>query len=106
MKKLRSKKKALTTALTLCLVLSLGSTTFASSNSKPNEVLSERLDSLVKSSIISKQQKDSVISYMEQRKAEKKAKMDKVKNMTEEERKQYFSQNTKSKTDPLKDIVA
>jgi polyhydroxyalkanoate synthesis regulator phasin len=69
--------------------------------------LKTKLDSLVKSGTITQDQKNKIIAYMEKKDQERKAEMDKIKNMTEAERKAYFEQNKdKHKTDIFADLVA
>lgn len=70
-------------------------------------VLKPKLDSLVKAGTITQDQEDKIISYMKEKADARKAERDKVKNMTDAERKAYFEQK-KSETKPnfLKDLVS
>lgn len=63
------------------------------------------LDNLVKSSTITGEQENKILDYINQKQTERKADMDKVKNMTKEERKAYFENNKKEKPDFLADVV-
>lgn len=66
----------------------------------------EKLDSLVKSGTITQAQEDKILSLIKQKEDERKAEMEKVKNMTEEQRKEYFKQNkVKAKGDIFKELV-
>ncbi|SKB00482.1 hypothetical protein SAMN05443428_1443 [Caloramator quimbayensis] len=66
----------------------------------------EKLDSLVKSGTITQAQEDKILSLIKQKEDERKAEMEKVKNMTEEQRKEYFKQNrVKAKSDIFKELV-
>lgn len=70
------------------------------------EDLKTKLDTFVKSGTITQDQEDKIISYMEKKDTERKAEMDKIKNMTEEQRKAYFEQNKPTeKTDLFTDLV-
>lgn len=66
----------------------------------------EKLDSLVKSGTITQDQEDKILSLIKQKEDERKAEMEKVKNMTKEQRKEYFKQNKiKAKSDIFKELV-
>lgn len=68
--------------------------------------LKTKLDAFVKSGTITQDQENKIIAYMEKMESERKAEMDKVKNMTEEQRKTYFEQDKdKLKADPFKGLV-
>jgi Tfp pilus assembly protein PilP len=65
------------------------------------------LDSLVKAGTITQDQEDKITAYIKQKDDERKAGMDKVKNMTEDERKAYFEANkSKEKTDIFSDLAS
>lgn len=71
-----------------------------------DEHFSAQLDSLVKSGTITQQQKDKIISYMEKKKAERKAEFEKVKSMSETERKDYFEKmKSQPKPDMFRELV-
>lgn len=106
MKKSNIKKKVLIAAIAASMVISLESTAFALTKSMPINSVKEKLDSLVKSSVISQQQEENIINFMKEKEAARKAEMDKVKGMTEEERKAYFSEKSKTKTSLISDIVS
>jgi Tfp pilus assembly protein PilP len=71
-----------------------------------DEHFNAQLDSLVKSGTITQQQKDKILSYMEKKKAERKAEFEKVKSMSETERKDYFEKmKSQSKPDMFRELV-
>ncbi|WP_097026492.1 hypothetical protein [Clostridium peptidivorans] len=70
------------------------------------ENLKTTLDTLVESGKITQSQEDKIISFMNEKRELKKAEMEKVKNMTEDERKTYFeSQKSVEKNDMFKELV-
>lgn len=105
-KKLMS--KIMTAVIAGGVLLSTGSYAFAKSNvdgiTNPTKKTQEakmhkknstdnikpKLDKLVTAKTITQAQEDSILSAMKQEKAEKKAEMDKVKNLPEADRKAYF----------------
>lgn len=65
-----------------------------------------QLDTLVKDGTITQAQKDKVVEYMNKKDEARKAEMEKIKAMTEEERKAYFETNTaKVRIDLFKELV-
>lgn len=65
-----------------------------------------QLDALVKAGTISQEQADKITSYINKKEEERKAEMDKVKAMTEDQRKAYFeSKKPLKKVDMFKDLV-
>lgn len=68
---------------------------------KRQEALKKQLDSLVTDSTITQDQEDKIITYLEQqdesRKAEMEAEREKVKSMTDDERKAYFESKKDAK---------
>lgn len=70
------------------------------------ENIKTKLESLVESGTITKEQSDKITEFINAQKEERKAEMKKVKNMTVEERKAYFeSQKDTKKTDIFKALV-
>lgn len=70
------------------------------------ENLKTTLDTLVESGKITQAQEDKIISFMNEKRELKKAEMEKVKNMTEDERKTYFeNQKSVEKNDMFKELV-
>lgn len=68
--------------------------------------ISAQLDNLVKAGTITQTEKDSVTAYLEKKASDQKAEMEKVKNMTDEERRAYFEENKAAqKSDVLADLV-
>jgi Tfp pilus assembly protein PilP len=66
-----------------------------------------KLESLVKSETITQAQADQITNYIKTKEDERKAEADKIKGMSESERKAYFEQNkAQLKTDIFKDLVA
>jgi hypothetical protein len=66
----------------------------------------EKLSSAVKNGTITQAQADKINSYLETKKAERKAEIEKARSMTEEQRKTYFQQKKSSdKPDLFKDLV-
>ncbi|QGU94062.1 hypothetical protein GOM49_01950 [Clostridium bovifaecis] len=64
-------------------------------------------DTLVKSGKITQAQEDKIIEFMNKKEEARKTEMEKIKNMTEEERKAYFQESkSKEKTDLLSELVA
>lgn len=73
---------------------------------KSTDVLKTKLDTLVTAGTITQDQETAVLSNIKQQEADRKAEMDKVKNMSEAERKAYFeSKKTTEKTDFLSFLV-
>ncbi|MBM7870458.1 glutamyl-tRNA reductase [Clostridium pascui] len=71
-----------------------------------SENIKTQLESLVESGTITKEQSDKITEFINAQKEERKAEMEKVKNMTVEERKAYFeSQKDTKKTDIFKTLV-
>lgn len=70
------------------------------------ENIKTKLESLVESGTITKEQSDKITEFINAQKEARKAEMEKVKNMTVEERKAYFeSQKDTKKTDIFKTLV-
>lgn len=66
-----------------------------------------QLDSLVKAGTITQDQENKIEAYIKQKNEANKAERDKIKSMTEAERKAYFEANKgKQKTDLLTDLVS
>ncbi|MCR4430956.1 MAG: hypothetical protein NUV45_08070 [Tepidanaerobacteraceae bacterium] len=61
--------------------------------------------SLVEQGIITQETADKMTAYMEEKAAERKAEMDKMKDMTEEERKAYLEEKKASRTEGKKDFL-
>lgn len=73
---------------------------------KSTDGLKTKLDTLVTAKTITQDQETAVLDKIKQQEADRKAEMDKVKNMTEAERKAYFeSKKTTEKTDVLSSLV-
>lgn len=130
------KKKVLTGILAASMIITVGVTAFAANNAPSagkaavtgkgfndksfkdkkaghrfgdftnSSMLKTKLDELVKASTITQEQADKITAYLSQFETEKKAEMDKVKDMTEEERKAFFEQNIKTKTDIFAKLVS
>lgn len=73
----------------------------------------DQFKSLVQEGIISQEQADQWVAFHEQKAAERQAEMEKVKAMTEEERKAYFEEKKASfdgqkpeRPDPFSEVVA
>lgn len=65
-----------------------------------------QLDTLVTAGTITQTEETNILKYLTDKQTERKAEMDKVKNMTEAERKTYFeSKKTTEKTDFLSELV-
>ncbi|QCX34088.1 hypothetical protein FDN13_10430 [Caloramator sp. E03] len=79
---------------------------FEKNKSTKIENFKSQLENQVKTGIITKDEENKIIEYMNKKINEKKAEMEKVKNMTSEERKAYF-ENKKSqpKSDFYKELV-
>lgn len=72
---------------------------------KPEE-LKSRLDAAVKAGVISGQEEVKIVEFFKQRSVERKAEKEKIKNMTDEERRAYFDKKFKDgRPDPLSDLV-
>lgn len=69
------------------------------------EGFKNQLDKLVTAGTITQDEENKILDFMNQKQTEKKAEMDKVKNMTEAERKTYFENNKKEKTDLTAELV-
>ncbi|MBE6066450.1 MAG: hypothetical protein E7211_01960 [Clostridium lundense] len=70
------------------------------------EGLKTTLDTLVKSGKLTQAKEDKIISFMQDREEARKAEMEKVKNMAEDERKAYFeSQKDTERIDMFKELV-
>lgn len=68
--------------------------------------LKPALDKLVKAGTLTQEKEDKIITYIDQKEADRKAEMDKVKDMTEEQKKAYFEKNKqKRKPDIFTDLV-
>ena len=71
-----------------------------------SENLKTTLDALVKSGKLTQAKEDKIISFMNEKDEARKAEMEKVKNMTKDERKAYFeSQKGTEKTNMFKQLV-
>lgn len=72
----------------------------------PTDNMKSELDKLVTAGTITQDQETNIINAMKQEQTDRKAEMDKIKNMTEAERKSYFeNQKTAEKTDFLSKLV-
>lgn len=82
-------------------------TEYSKMNKKnPTDNMKSQLDKLVTAGTINQDQETKVLDYFKQKEADRKAEMDKVKNMTEAERKTYFeSKKTTEKTNFLSELV-
>lgn len=70
------------------------------------ENMKTQLDTLVTAGTITSDEETKIINYFTEKQTERKAEMDKVKNMTEAERKTYFeSQKTTEKHDMFSELV-
>ncbi|EYE89500.1 hypothetical protein Q428_02475 [Fervidicella metallireducens AeB] len=69
------------------------------------DMLNKQLDTLVEKGTITKEQKNQILSYMEQRHQEKQAEHEKIKNMTKEEREKYFKSKEFKKQNILSEMV-
>lgn len=72
---------------------------------KSLEQINGELNKLVQSQTITKDQEDKIMDYLSKRKADRKAEIDKIKNMTEEERTEYFKTRPKENQDFFKELV-
>jgi hypothetical protein len=73
----------------------------------PAEGIKTQLDSLVKSGTITEEQKGKIIAFIEQKNEEHKSEMEKIKVMSEEDRKAYFETNKiKVRQDMFSELVA
>lgn len=71
------------------------------------DLLKPVLDKLVKAGTLTQEKEDKIISYMDQKEADRKAEMDKIQGMTEEQRKAYFENNKdKMRTDIFAELVS
>lgn len=123
---MKSKKlmsKVITAVVAGSVLLSTGSYVFAKSNTdgttgvnaKRQEAIMNKkasvedmkieLDKLVTAGTITQDEENKIFDFMNQKETERKAKMDKVKNMTEAERKTYFENNKKERTDLTAELV-
>jgi hypothetical protein len=64
-----------------------------------------KLDPLVKAGTITQDQEDKIISFKKAKYEERKSEMDKVKNMTDVEKKAYFENKKKNRPGMLKELV-
>ena len=69
------------------------------------EDVKAQFDNLVKSKIITEEQKNKIITFMEQKREEHMAEKKKIDSMTEEERHNYFSKKPREKHDLFKELV-
>lgn len=72
---------------------------------KSMEEINNDLNKLVESQTITKDQEDKIIEYINKRRNDKKAEFDKLKDMTEEEKKDYFKNNPRQGHDFMKELV-
>lgn len=84
---------------------------FKKGEGKQDSGLKTQLDSLVKAGTITQEQEDKIVSYFKEKQSAMKAEMDKVKAMSEDERKAYMEQKkadrkAQGKVDMFKDLVA
>lgn len=68
------------------------------------EQMTEKLSKLVSDNVITQAQSDSVVSFMKNKADERKAAMDKVRQMTPDERKAYFEEHAKNRADFVNDL--
>jgi competence protein ComGC len=128
MTKFSFKKKLLAGIVVTSMVFAIGTTAFAVNNGSegkkapigkvfkggkgvrgeitPTNALKTRLDALVTAGTITQAQEDSILQYVNEKDAERKAEMEKVKNMTKEERDAYFKDKTKEKFDLFSELVS
>lgn len=67
--------------------------------------LKTRLEPLVNSGTITKNQQEQIINYMKEKSDQKRAEMEKIKLMTEAERKAYFESKAKNRPDIINELV-
>ncbi len=72
---------------------------------KREELINSKLESLVEDGTITEDDIDLIIEYMDEQREEKREEMEAIKDMTEEERKEYFEENKTEKTDILSQMV-
>ncbi|MDI3481237.1 MAG: hypothetical protein PWQ97_892 [Tepidanaerobacteraceae bacterium] len=78
---------------------------------KRQEEIESQLDSLVSAGTITQEQKEKILAYLNEQEEARQAEMEKIKNMTEDERKAYFEEKKNSKSekgtvaDPLQELV-
>jgi competence protein ComGC len=128
MSKFSFKKKLLAGVVVTSMVLAIGTTAFAVNNSsvgKKSAVqkvfndrkggrgdiassngLKTKLDTLVTAGTITQDQENKILEYVNQKNAEIQAEMEKVKNMTKEERDAYFKDKAKVKSDLFSELVS
>lgn len=70
-----------------------------------NKNMKTKLDPLVKAGTITQSQEDKIITFMKAKRDQRTAEMEKVKKMTEAERKIYFGNRAKNKSDMLSELV-
>jgi len=73
---------------------------------KRDEARKEQLDNLVNEGLITQDQEDEMIAYYEEQEQTRQAEMEKVKAMTEDERKAYLESMKDSKSDEKPDAMA
>ncbi|MFZ5354170.1 MAG: hypothetical protein ACOZCL_15810 [Bacillota bacterium] len=71
-----------------------------------DKILDEKLNVLVENGTIKEEQKNSIKSFLNQKQEEKKAEMDMLRSMTEEERKAYFEQNVPERVNIIDEMIA
>lgn len=72
-----------------------------------SEKIKTQLDTLVTAGTITQDEEDKIISYMTAKQTERQTEMDKVKDMSEADRKAYFeSKKTTEKTDMFSELVS
>ncbi|AWI04452.1 hypothetical protein [Clostridium drakei] len=72
----------------------------------PADKMKTQLDTLVTAGTITQDEETKIVNYFTEKQTERQAEMDKVKNMTETERKAYFeSEKTTEKTDMFSELV-
>lgn len=69
--------------------------------------MNKNFDSFVEDGTLTQEQADKIKAYMEDKAEERKAEMEKVKDMSEDERKAYFeSMKDETREDPLSELVS
>lgn len=79
---------------------------FVKGNNRGYNAFKDILPELVKDGTISQGEADRISAYMDERHSKKKAEMDKIKDMTEDQKKQYFANRKGQRKDIFSDLVA